>query len=159
MISTRTSSIPKEDVFPKLVYSDSRWAQTCRRRSEGYHRGSHSGHRRSQTCGRCSQTCRQCSPTCRRHCQVLLGAHRVLSNAPKWSPTHHNHSHVTPRQVIKDLTDSEGQPECHPTVWYSPVIDTSNLTLHILSDTSGGSQRLNYILLMTYTWQYYIWWM
>jgi len=34
MISRRTSSIPKEDVFPRLLYSDSRCSQTCHQRSQ-----------------------------------------------------------------------------------------------------------------------------
>jgi hypothetical protein len=35
---------------------------------------------------------------------------------------------------------SEGQQECPPRVRYSPEIDASKFTLHILSDTSGGFQ-------------------
>jgi len=35
-----------------------------------------------------------------------------------------------------------------PRVWYSPEIDTSNFTLHILSDTPRGSKWLKYILLL-----------
>jgi len=55
---------------------------------------------------------------------------------------------VTPVPVIKDPRFSEGQPECHPRVWYSPEIDASKFTLHILSDTPGVFQRLKSILLI-----------
>jgi len=33
MISRRTGSVAKEDVFPRLLYCDSRCSQSCRRRS------------------------------------------------------------------------------------------------------------------------------
>jgi len=55
---------------------------------------------------------------------------------------------VTPVPVIRDPSYSEGRPECPPRVWYSPDIDASKFTLHILSDTPGVFQRLKYILLM-----------
>ena len=55
---------------------------------------------------------------------------------------------VTPVPVIRDPSYSEGWPECPPRVWYSPEIDASKFTLHILSDTPGVFQRLKYILLM-----------
>ena len=83
--------------------------------------------------------------------RLVTGAPEVLSGAPKCSQTSHNHSYGTPVPVIRDPSYSEGQPECPPMVWYSPEIDTSKFTLHILSDTPGGSQWLKYILLM-YMW-------
>jgi len=55
---------------------------------------------------------------------------------------------VTPVPVVRDPSYSEGLPEYPPRVWYSPEIDASKFTLHILSDTPGVFQRLKYILLM-----------
>jgi len=63
--------------------------------------------------------------------------------------TLHNHSHGTPVPVIRYPSHSEGRPECTPRVWYSPELDVSKFTLHILSDTPAASERLKYILLMT----------
>jgi len=80
--------------------------------------------------------------------QALPGAPKVLSGAPRCSQTYHNHSHGTPVAVICDPSYSEGRQECHPRVWYSPEIDASKITLHILSDTAGVFQWLKYILLM-----------
>jgi len=76
------------------------------------------------------------------------GAPKVLSDAPTCSQTYHNQSHGTPVPVIRDPSYSRGRPECPPNVWYSPQIDASKFTLHILSDTPGGSHWLKYILLM-----------
>jgi len=120
MISRRTSSVPKEDVFPRLLYCDSRCSQTCRRGSQACHRRSH----------------------------VLPGAPEVLSGALRCSQTYHNHSHGTRVPVIRDPSYSQSRPECPPRVWYSPEIDASKFALHILSDTPGGFQRLRYIVLM-----------
>jgi len=53
-----------------------------------------------------------------------------------------------PRLVISDPRYSEGRQDGPPMVWNSPEIDSSKFTLHILSDTSRGSQWLKYILLM-----------
>jgi len=53
-----------------------------------------------------------------------------------------------PRLVAVAPSYSEGRQECPPRVWYSPEIDASKFTLHILSDTPGGFQWLKYILLM-----------
>jgi len=53
-----------------------------------------------------------------------------------------------PRLVFGTPSYSEGQQECPPRVWYSPEIDASKFTLHILPDTPGGFQWLKYILLM-----------
>jgi len=47
-----------------------------------------------------------------------------------------------------DLSYSESQPECPPTLWYSSKFNASKFTLHILSNASGGFQIVNYILLM-----------
>ena len=79
---------------------------------------------------------------------VLPGVPNVLSGAPRCSQTYHNHSHGTPVPVIRDPSYSEGRQECPPRVWYSPEIDASKFTLHILSDTAGVFQWLEYILLM-----------
>ena len=119
MISRRTSSVPNEDVLPKPLYSDSRCSQACRWRS-------------------------QVLPGLS---SALPGAPKVLSGVPRCSQSYHNHSHGTPVPVIRDPSYSDGRPECPPRVWSSPEIDTSKFTLHILSDTPGGFQRLNYILL------------
>jgi len=53
-----------------------------------------------------------------------------------------------PRLVASAPSYSEGHQECPPRVEYSPEIDASKFTLHILSDTPGGFQWLKYILLM-----------
>jgi hypothetical protein len=63
MISRRTSRDPEEEVFPKLLYSDSTCSQVC-------HRSFQACCWRSQACTRCSRTCHWCSPTCRWHSQV-----------------------------------------------------------------------------------------
>jgi len=127
MISRCTHSVPKEDDSPRLLHCDSRWSQSCCWRSEA--------------CYLCTEPCRRCS-------QVLPGAPEVPSCASRWSQTCHNHSHGTSVPVIRDLSYSEGCQRCHPRVWYSPEIDASKFTLHILSVTPGGSQWLKYILLM-----------
>ena len=98
---------------------------------------------------RCSQACCQRSQAYRRPSQVLPDAPNVLSGAPRCSQTYHNHSHGTPVAVISDPSYSEGWPECPPRVWYSPEIDASKFTLHILSDTPGVFQWLKYILLIS----------
>jgi hypothetical protein len=59
--------------------------------------------------------------------RLVVSARRIVAGAPSYS---------------------EGLQECPPTVWYSPEIDASKFTLHILSDTPGGFQYLKYILLM-----------
>jgi len=65
---------------------------------------------------------------------VLAGGPRLVVGAP--------------RPVASAPSYSEGRQECPPRVWYSPEIAASKFTLHILSDTPGGLQWLNYILLM-----------
>ena len=142
MISMRTSSLPKEDVvFPTLLYCDSRCSQACRQ-------GSQASRQSSQTCRWHSKACCWHPEACCQHSQVLPGARKVLCGAPRCSQTYHNHSYSTPAPVITDPSDSEGQPECPPRVWSSPEINASKFTLHILSDTPGGSHRLNDIVLM-----------
>jgi len=66
----------------------------------------------------------------------------------KCSQRNHHHFHGTSVSDNRDLSYSEGLSECTCRVWYSHEIDASKFTLHILSDTPGGSQRLTYILLM-----------
>ena len=88
------------------------------------------------------------SQACRWRSQVLSVALKVLSGTLRCSQTYHNHFYGTPVQVISDHSYSESQLKYPPRVWYCPEIDTSKFALHILSDTSGGSQRLKYIFLM-----------
>jgi len=90
----------------------------------------------------------RCSQSCHWPSQVLPGAPRVLSATPRCSQTYHNHFHGTAVPVIRDPSYSEGRLECPSSVWHSPEMDSSKFTLHILSDTPGGSQWLKYILLM-----------
>jgi len=72
---------------------------------------------------------------------VIQGAPRHVAGAPQLVVG-------TPRPVAGDPSYSEGRQECPPRVWYSPEIDASKFTLHILSDTPGGFQWLKYIVLM-----------
>jgi hypothetical protein len=58
--------------------------------------------------------------------------------------------------VVGTSSYFEGRQECPPRVWYSPEIDASIFTLHILSDTPGGFQWLKYMLLMSYTWLFLV---
>jgi len=53
---------------------------------------------------------------------------------------------VVLRLVATGPSYSEARQECPPMVWYSPEIDASKFTLHILSNTPGGFQCLKYIL-------------
>jgi len=79
---------------------------------------------------------------------ALPGAPTVLSGAPRCSQSCHIISQCCLVPVIRDPSYSEGWPECPPRVWYSPQIDASKFTLHILWDTPGGFQWLKYILLL-----------
>jgi hypothetical protein len=97
---------------------------------------------------RCSQSCRHHSQHCHWSFEVLPGAPKVHSGALRYSPTYHNHSHDTPVSGFRDSSYSECQLECPPRVWYTPEIDASKFSLHILSDTPGGSWWLQYILLL-----------
>jgi len=126
-MSRPTSSFPTEDVFPRLLCCDMRCSQTCRWRSHA--------------CCWSSQACYQCN-------QVLPGAPKVQSWAPKYSHTYHNICDGISVPVIIAPSYSEGRPELPPRVWYSPEIDASKFTLHILSDSPGGYQWLKYIMLM-----------
>jgi len=84
---------------------------------------------------------------------TLPGAPKVLSGTLMSSQSYHNHSHSSPVPVMRDPSYSQGRLECPPRVWYSPEIDASKFTLHILSDTPGDSQWLKYILLMKFHWE------
>jgi len=97
---------------------------------------------------RCSQTCHRHSQHCHWSFQVHPGAPKVLSGALRYSPTYHNHSHGTPVSVIRDSSYSKCQLQSPPRFWYSPEIDASKFSLHILSHTPGGSWWLQYILLI-----------
>jgi len=139
MISRRTSRVPKEDVlFPRLLHCVSRGSRTCRWGS--------------RACCQCSQDCRWHSQASCQHSQVLHCATKGISGARRFSQTYHIHSHGTSVPVIRDPSYTEGQQECPPRVWYSPEIEVSKFSLHILSDTPGGSQWLKYIVLMMYQW-------
>jgi len=83
--------------------------------------------------------------------RVSFGFPHWLGDSPRCSQPFHNRFHGAPVPVIRDPSHSEGQPECPPMVWYTAEIDASKCTLHILSDTPGGSQRRKYILLMKYS--------
>jgi len=80
--------------------------------------------------------------------RVSLGFLHLLGDSPRCSQTFHNHSHGAPVPVSRDPSFSEGRPECPSRVWFSPEIDASKFTLHILSDTPEGSQQLKYIVLV-----------
>jgi len=101
----------------------------------------------SQRC-RFFQTALQCFKVLPGLSLALPGAPRLVVGAPGCSQSYHNQSHGTPVPVIRDPSHSEGWPEFPPPVWHSPDIDASKFTLHIFSDTPGGSQWLKYILLM-----------
>jgi len=45
-----------------------------------------------------------------------------------------------PVPVIRDPSYSEGRSKCPPTVSHTSDIDASKYTLHIVSDTPGGTQ-------------------
>jgi len=55
-----------------------------------------------------------------------------------------------PRLGVGASSSSEVRQEYPPRVWYSPEIDASKFTLHILQDISGGFQRLKYILMINH---------
>jgi len=66
-----------------------------------------------------------------------------------WLPNHFTFCWCgTPVLVIRHPSYSQRWPECPLRVQFSPPIDVSKVTHHILSDTPGGSQWLKYILLM-----------
>jgi len=93
----------------------------------------------------------------RQHTQVHPKFSPVLRRAPKLitiTPIvllyRSSEIPVTSVPVVWGPSYSEGLPEYPPRVWYSPEIDASKFTLHILSDTPGVFQKLKYILLMFY---------
>jgi len=86
---------------------------------------------------------------CRGGSATLPGVPKVLSGVPTCSQTYYNHSHRTPVLIIRYASYTKGRPEYPPRVRYSPEIDASKFTLHILSDTPGGYQWLKYIVLMS----------
>jgi len=97
---------------------------------------------------RCIQACHWHSQACHRHYQMLTGAPNVSSGALRCSETYYNHLYGTSIAVVGDPRYSEGWQEFFPRVWNCPEIDTSKFSLVILSDTPGGLQWLQYILLM-----------
>jgi len=149
MISRLTSNVPKEDVvFPRLLYSDSRCSQACRWRSQVLPGFLSALPDLSSALPDLSSALPDLLSALPGLSPAIPGAPNVLSGAPRCSQTYHNHSHGTPVAVIRDPSYSEGRPECPPRVWYFPEIDPFKFTLHIISDTPGGFQRLKYILLM-----------
>jgi len=92
--------------------------------------------------------CQDSRPTLIFHYQVLPGVLKVLSSPLSCSKTYQNYSQSTLAPGISKPSYSDGWPDCPPRVSFSSQIGTSKFTLHILSDTPGGSQWLKYILLM-----------
>jgi hypothetical protein len=98
--SKRTGSISKEDVFPRLLYRDSRcslpccWLSlTCRRRFQSWHQG--------------SQTCHQ-------HYQVHLkfslaywGVHKLITITPMVLLNQSSEMSVTPKDSRNTLQQSD----------------------------------------------------
>jgi len=80
--------------------------------------------------------------------RVVVGVPRLVVGSPKLVVGAPRLVVGAPRLVVGAPSYSEGRQECPPRVWYSPEIDTSKFTLHILSDTPGGFQWLKYIVLM-----------
>jgi len=91
------------------------------------------------------------SPDC---CTVIRGAPRLVAGAPRCVAGAPRCVAGAPRLFVSAPSYSEDQQECPPRVWYSPEIDASKFTLHILSDTPGGFQWLKYILLLNMWWQF-----
>jgi hypothetical protein len=120
MISSHTYDVPKDVVFPSLLYSDSRCFQPCCWRSQ----------------------------VLAGLLLALLGGPRLAISAPRCSQTYHNRFNSTVVPVTRDPSYTGARPECPPTVWYSSEIDVSQFTLYIIWDTPGGSQWLKSILLM-----------
>jgi len=103
----------------------------------------------SQDHCQCSQTCHWRFLACRRPFQILPSVPKLLSGALWCSETYHDHSHGTPVPVLRGSSFSQGRQEYSSRVWYSPEIDPSKFTLHILSDPHGVIQRLKFILSMS----------
>jgi len=81
-------------------------------------------------------------------CQTALLSFEVLPDQSLALPGARRLVVGAPSIVTAVPSHSEGRQECPPRVWYSPEIDASKFTLHILWDTPGGFQWLKYILLM-----------
>ena len=79
---------------------------------------------------------------------VIWGAPRNGGGAPRSVPGTTRYSQACHRCSKALPSDSIRRQQCPPTVWYSPEHDVSKFTFHIDSDTPGGFQWLNYILLM-----------
>jgi len=129
MISRRTCSVPTEDVFPRLLYSDSRCSQACGRRS--------------QACGPRSQASRRryqvlpgMSPALPGALRLVVGAPRLVAGAPRYS------------QVHLKATAS---------VQLTVGFDHPGILVRQLSDTPRGSQWPKYILLMNESKWVYKW--
>jgi hypothetical protein len=105
-----------------------------------------------------------CSKAYSRQTQALWGLSLELSGltpalpvTPRWtqrsfwwmkcSQTYHHRSHGMSELDIRDPSYFESLSECLARVWYCHEIPASKFTLHILSDTPGGSQTLTDILL------------
>jgi len=82
--------------------------------------------------------------------RLVIGTPRHVIGTPKCSQTYHNHSHVTGVVFNRDGRYSEGRPECPSMAWHSPDIDAITFSHQILSDTAGGSEWLNHILLLSF---------
>jgi hypothetical protein len=89
-----------------------------------------------------------CSRVCCRPLHLFADVYIICSGTEHCSQTYRNDFHGTHDSVVGDLRYSEDWLECPPRVWYSPEIDAFKFTLHILSDSLGCSQRLQFILLM-----------
>jgi hypothetical protein len=80
--------------------------------------------------------------------RVSLGFPYWLGDSPRCSHTYQKCSHSVPVSVMWDPRYSEGRSECPPRVWFSPELDASLFTLHLLSHTPGDSDWLEYIVLI-----------
>jgi len=75
-----------------------------------------------------------------RRSQAALLRFEVLPDLLPAVPGAPKHVVGAPRHVAGASSYSEGQQECPPRVSYSPAIDASKFTLHILPDPPGGFQ-------------------
>jgi hypothetical protein len=74
MISSRTSSVPKDDGIPRLLYHDLRCSQACRQRS--------------QACCRLFQVLPGLSSALPGAPRLVVGAPRLAAGAPRCSQVH-----------------------------------------------------------------------
>jgi len=81
-------------------------------------------------------------------CPALWRVPKLITITSFVHPYQSSEIPVTLVPFIRDPIYSEGWPACPLTVLYSPEIDASKFTLHILSDTPGVFQRLKCSLLM-----------